>query len=125
MRARGLAHTASWVTEQSPGWQCPHVWEAPVSTERTSVGLDVQRTISGRGGGRWRHWWGVPDAQQDVLKAGRRTKQSFPGLWLPDMIGALPTTVRSASRFTILDAAEMPYGSCVTPLLDRRGAGAV
>ena len=41
LAGRGLAHTVSWVTEQSPVWQCLHVWEAPVFTERTSVGLDV------------------------------------------------------------------------------------
>src|SRR5450759_879934 len=32
----------SWVTEQrGPVRQCLHVWEVPVFTERTSVGLDV------------------------------------------------------------------------------------
>jgi hypothetical protein len=41
LAGRRPAHTVSWVTEQSPAWQCLHVWEAPVFTERTSVGLDV------------------------------------------------------------------------------------
>ena len=121
----GLAHTVSWVTEQSPAWQCLHVWEAPVFTKRTSVGLAVHaRSVvaarstaslvkcSGRAAGRVESGARGPSNQSQVL-------------WLPDMSGALPTTGRSASRFTILNAAEIPYGSCVTPLHDRRGAGAV
>ena len=39
---RGLTHTDSWVTEQGlPARPIRHVWEAPVFSERTSVGLDV------------------------------------------------------------------------------------
>ncbi|WP_231263133.1 IS110 family transposase [Nocardioides alpinus] len=39
---RGLAHTCSWVTEQGPPARpIRQLWEAPVFTERTSVGLDV------------------------------------------------------------------------------------
>ena len=39
---RGLTHTCSWVTEQGPPARpIRQLWEAPVFTERTSVGLDV------------------------------------------------------------------------------------
>ena len=39
---RGLAHTCSWVSEQGlPARPIRQLWEAPVFTERTSVGLDV------------------------------------------------------------------------------------
>lgn len=38
---RGVPHTDSWVTEQGPPARpIRHVWDAPVLTERTSVGLD-------------------------------------------------------------------------------------
>ncbi len=39
---RGLAHRDSWVTEQGPPARpIRQLWEAPVFSERTSVGLDV------------------------------------------------------------------------------------
>ena len=39
---RSLTHKDSWVTEQeAPAQPIRHLWEAPVFTERTSVGLDV------------------------------------------------------------------------------------
>ena len=38
---RGPAHTESWVAGQMACSAYPHVWEAPMFTERTSVGLDV------------------------------------------------------------------------------------
>ena len=39
---RSLTHKDSWVTEQeAPARPIRHLWEAPVFTERTSVGLDV------------------------------------------------------------------------------------
>src|SRR3954454_12537580 len=39
---RGLTHKHSWVTEQGlPARPIRQLWEAPVFTERTSVGLDV------------------------------------------------------------------------------------
>src|SRR6476661_4556688 len=39
---RGLTHTCSWVTGQGPPARpIRQLWEAPVFTERTSVGLDV------------------------------------------------------------------------------------
>ena len=39
---RGLTHRDSWVTEQGPPARpIRQLWEAPVFTERTSVGLDV------------------------------------------------------------------------------------
>jgi transposase len=39
---RGLTHTCSWVTEQGlPARPIRQLWEAPVFSERTSVGLDV------------------------------------------------------------------------------------
>jgi len=87
-------------------WMCTHdQW-----SRRRSMASLVR--CSGRAAGRVESGERGPSNQSQVL-------------WLPDMSGALPTTVRSASRFTILNAAEIPYGSCVTPLHDRRGAGAV
>src|SRR3954453_7251910 len=48
---RGLTHTCSWVTEQGPPARpIRHLWEAPVFTERTSVGLDVHaRSVAAAG----------------------------------------------------------------------------